>query len=436
VARADAGGRADPVGTLFVVGLNHRGAPIALREQLALDQDKAREVLADMVGSGLLTELMLVSTCNRVEVYGVADAPDEAGRHVFQHLCRQRGLDFAAMEAALYSRTDADAVAHAFRVAASLDSMVVGESQILGQVKDAFTLAQSCQALGPRLHQLWSRAFAVAKKVRTETGLGRLAVSVPSAAVELAKKIFDGLEGHSVLLVGAGEMGELAARHLVEHGAFPIYVANRTWPRAQELARALAGTAVPFDELETTMAAVDIVLTSTDAPTAIIGADAVQRVMHARRSRPLFFVDISVPRNVDAGVNELANVFYYDIDHLQHVVDANLREREREAHRAEAMIRTDVERMVATWQAQEIVPTIVSLRARLEAIRQQEVTRALARLPDASPETRQTVEALSHAIVNKILHTPIVKLRESSRSGHGGSWTAFVHELFGLRRDG
>jgi glutamyl-tRNA reductase len=424
------------VGTLFVSGLSHWKAPIALREQLALDGDKVREVLADVFGWGALTEIMLISTCNRVEVYGVAEVPADAGARVFEHLCRQRGVDFATVEETLYSKMDTDAVIHAFRVAASLDSMVVGESQILGQVKDAFTTAQTCQTLGPTLHQVWSRAFAVAKKVRTETGLGRLAVSVPSAAVELARKIFDGLEGHSVLLVGAGEMGELAARHLVEQGAFPIYVANRTPQRAQELARALAGTAVPFEDLETTMAAVDIVLTSTDASKAIIGPDAVQRVMHARRSRPLFFVDISVPRNVDAGVNQLANVFYYDIDHLQHVVDANLREREREAHRAEAIVKTDVERLMTAWKDQEIVPTIVSLRERLETIRHQEVVRALARLPDASPETRQTVEALSHAIVNKILHAPITKLRESSRSGHGGSWTAFVHELFGLRRDG
>ncbi len=424
------------MGTLFVSGLSHWKAPIALREQLALDGDKVREVLADVLGSGVLTEIMLISTCNRVEVYGVAETPAEAGTRVFQHLCRQRGVDFTAVGETLYAKTDTDAVAHAFRVAASLDSMVLGESQILGQVKDAFTMAQACQTLGPTLHQLWSRAFAAAKKVRTETGLGRLAVSVPSAAVELARKIFDGLDGHSVLLIGAGEMGELAARHLVEQGAFPIYVANRTWPRAQELARALAGTAVPFEDIETTMAAVDIVLTSTDAPTPIIGADAVQRVMHVRRSRPLFFVDIAVPRNVDAGVNQLGNVFYYDIDHLQHVVDANLREREREAHRAEAMIRADVERFVATWKDQEIVPTIVSLRERLEAIRHHEVAKALARLPDASAETRQTLEALSHGIINKILHAPIAKLRESSRSGHGGSWTAFVHELFGLRRDG
>src|SRR5262249_19226533 len=208
-------------------------------------------------------ESVIVSTCNRVEVYGVAEVPGEARATVFRHLCHQRGLDPAAVDACLYTHVDRDAVSHTFRVAASLDSMMIGEPQILGQVKDAFALAQACEAVGPALHSLFTHAFAVAKKVRTETDVGRYAVSVSFAAVELAKKIFDGLSGRTVLLVGAGKMGELAARHLVEQGAFPIYVANRTWSRALEMARALSGTAVPFDELATALASADIVITST-----------------------------------------------------------------------------------------------------------------------------------------------------------------------------
>jgi glutamyl-tRNA reductase len=423
------------MGTLFVSGLSHRVAPVALREQLALETDKLREVLGHVMAGGAFTEVMILSTCNRVEVYGVAEAPAEARAVAFRHLGAQRGAELATLEPMLYTKTEADAVHHAFRVAASLDSMVLGEAQILGQVKDAFAVAQGCQTLGPTLHRLWMRAFAVAKKVRTETDVARHAVSVSFAAVELAKKIFAGLEGRAVLLVGAGETGELAARHLVEQGAFPVYVANRTWTRARELARALAGTAVPLDDLEATMAAVDIVVTSTGAPAPIITRESVQRAMHLRRSRPLFFVDIAVPRDVEPGVNGLDNVFCYDIDDLQQVVDANLREREREAQRGEAIVKHEVERFVAGRRDLEIVPTIVSLRTRLEAIRQTEVAKALARLPDASPETRQTLEALSTAIVNKILHVPITRLRESSRLGQSGSWTAFVHELFGLRRD-
>ena len=423
------------MGTLFVSGLSHREAPVAVREQLALEADKLREVLGHVMATGALAEVMILSTCNRVEVYGVAGAPAAARALTFRQLGAQRGMELDGLEPMLYTKTETDAVHHAFRVAASLDSMIVGEPQILGQVKEAVAIARDCQTLGPTLHRLWMKAFAVAKRVRTETDVARHAVSVSFAAVELAKKIFSGLEGRAVLLVGAGEMGELAARHLVEQGAFPIYVANRTWARAQALARALAGTAVPFADLGATLAVVDIVVTSTGASEPIITREAVQRALHLRRSRPLFFVDIAVPRDVEPTVNELDNVFCYDIDHLKQVVDANLREREREAQRAETIVKHEVERFVTGRLDQEVVPTIVSLRTRLEAIRQAELDKALAKLPDASPETRQTLEALSTAIVNKILHAPITKLRESSRAGQGGSWTAFVHELFGLRRD-
>jgi len=320
-------------------------------------------------------------------------------------------------------------------VAASLDSMIVGEPQILGQVKEAFALAQSCQTIGPLLHRLLSQAFAVAKKVRTETELARHAVSVSYAAVELARKIFGSLEGKAVLLIGAGKMGELAAKHLVGQGAFPIFVANRTWPRAQEMARILAGTPVPFDEWPDTLRSVDIVITSTGAPDSIVRKADVQRGLAARRSRPLFFIDIGVPRDVEPAVNELEPVFCYDIDDLRQVVESNVRERLREAQKAEALVDREVARFVARAQDLEVVPTIVSLRERLETIRRGELEKVLGNLPNADPQTRRAIEALSQAIVNKILHTPIVKLRELSRSGHGRSWTQVVHELFGLGRE-
>lgn len=419
---------------LFVAGLNHRTAPVELREQLALEEDKLRELLRDLHGTGVLSEVLVLSTCNRVEVYGVAEVPGEARALAFRTLCRARGVDPARVEPHLYTHLEADAVTHAFRVASSLDSMVVGEPQILGQTKDAFALARACETVGPLLHALWSQAFAVAKRVRTETDIGRHAVSVSYAAVELARKIFAGLAGKAVLLVGAGKMGELAARHLVEHGAFPVYVANRTWARAQEMARALAGTAVRFEELATAMGGVDIVITSTGAPAPIVTLELVERVMHGRRGRPLFFIDIAVPRDVDPAVDGLAGVYRYDIDDIKQVVEANLRERQREAQRAEAIVEREVGKFLARLADLEVVPTIVSLRERLEAIRAAEVRRALARLPDASPETREALEALSTALVNKILHGPITKLRESSRAGAARSWLEMVHELFGLGR--
>src|SRR5437870_1587208 len=419
---------------LFVSGLSHRNAPVELREQLAVDEDKLRELLRDISSTNVVREVIVLSTCNRVEVYAVADVPGEARAAMFRQLCHHRGVEPTAVEAALYTFAEGDAVRHAFRVASSLDSMVIGEPQILGQVKDAFALAQSCEAVGPALHSLFTQAFAVAKKVRTETEIARHAVSVSFAAVELAKKIFAGLDGKAVLLVGAGKMSELAARHLVEQGAFPLYVANRTWARAQELARALAGTPVPFEELPTALATVDIVIASTGAPEPVIRLGTVQRIVSARRGRPLFFIDIAVPRDVESAVGALDGVYCYDVDDLKQVVDANIRERVREAHRAEALVEREVARFLAKRGDVEVIPTIVSLRERLEAIRTGEVKRTLARLPGATPETREAIEALSTAIVNKILHAPITKLRESSRAGSPRSWLELVHELFGLTR--
>jgi glutamyl-tRNA reductase len=420
---------------LFVAGLNHRTAPVAVREQLAVEDDKLRELIRDVQATGAMREAVVISTCNRVEVYGVADAPGEARTVVFRRLCQHRGIDPAVIEAHVYTHLEDEAVRHAFRVASSLDSMMVGEPQILGQVKDAFALAQSCETVGPTLHTLFSQAFAVAKKVRTDTDIARHAVSVSFAAVELAKKIFAGLSGRAVLLVGAGKMSELAAKHLVDQGAFPIYVVNRTWARAQEMARALSGTAVPFDELDTALGSVDIVVTSTGAPEPVIRRDLVQRVMQGRRGRPLFFIDIAVPRDVEEAVETLADVYCYDIDDLKQVVDANLRERAREAQRAEGLVEREVAKFAARLRDVEVVPTIVSLRERLESIRVAELRRALTRVPDAPPETREAMEALSSAIVNKILHAPITKLRESGRAGAGRSWTTLVRELFGLGRN-
>jgi glutamyl-tRNA reductase len=419
---------------IFVAGLNHRVAPVSLREQLAVEEDKLRELIRDVQASGVAAEAVLLSTCNRVEVYAVADAPGEARAAVFRRLCQHRGVDLATVEPLLYTHVADDAIRHVFRVAASLDSMMVGEPQILGQVKDAFAIGQACETVGPTLHTLFSQAFAVAKKVRTDTDIARHAVSVSFAAVELAKKIFAGLTGRAVLLVGAGKMSELAARHLVDQGAFPVYVANRTWARAQELARALAGTAVPFTELATALEAVDIVVTSTGAPETVIRRDLVQRVMHERRGRPLFFIDIAVPRDVEEAVETLDDVYCYDIDDLKQVVDANLRERAREAQRAEAIVEREVGKFAERLRDVEVVPTIVSLRERLEGIRLAELRRALARVPDATPEMREAMDALSSGIVNKILHAPITKLRESGRAGAGRSWTTLVQELFGLGR--
>ena len=420
--------------TVFVAGMSHRTAPVEVREQLALEDDKLREVVAALAAQGTAAELMILSTCNRVEVYGVAEAPGEARAAAFRQLGAHRGVGLPSIEPHLYAHSGEEAVRHAFRVAASLDSLVIGEPQILGQVKDAFALAQSCQTVGPVLNALMSQAFRVAKRVRTETEVGRLAVSISSTAVELARKIFGRLDGKAVLLVGAGEMAELAARLLMEAGAMPLYVANRTLARARELAATLAGIAVPFEQTATVMAEVDIVIACTAAPEPVVRVAEVRAALAARRSRPLFFIDLGVPRNVEAAVNALDGVFAYDVDDLEQVVEANRRERQREARRAEIMVEGEVGRFLRRLQDVEVVPTIVSLKEKLEAIRRGELDKALARLPDTSAETRAVLEALSQAIVNKVLHAPVVKLRDSSRDGHGRRWTEVVSEIFGLRR--
>jgi glutamyl-tRNA reductase len=420
--------------TLFVAGMNHRVAPVEVREALALEDDKLREVLATVAAAGVADELMIVSTCNRVEVYGVAEAPGEARAAAFRALGAYRGVALAAVEPYLMAATDAEAVRHAFRVAASLDSLVVGESQILGQVKDAFELARACRTVGPVLNALMSQAFNVAKRVRTETEVGRLAVSVSSVAVELARKIFGSLEGKAVLLLGAGEMAELAARGLMEGGASPLYVANRTPARARDLAESLAGTAVAFADVSAVMAQVDVVVACTAAREPLVRAGDARAAVHGRRTRPLFLIDLGVPRNVEAAVNDLDGVFCYDVDDLEQVAEANRLERQREAERAETLVAREVDKFLARLRDVEVVPTIVSLRERLEDIRRGELDKALARLPDASPETRQVLEALSQSIVNKVLHPPIEKLRDSSRAGHGRTWIEVVSEVFGLRR--
>lgn len=419
--------------TLFVAGMSHRTAPVEVREALALEEDKLREVLAALGAGAPAAELMILSTCNRVEVYGVADAPGEARAAVFRALGAHRGVALASVEPHLATATQEEAVRHAFRVAASLDSLVVGEPQILGQVKDAFALAQSCRTAGPVLSALMSQAFSVAKRVRTETEVGRLAVSVSSTAVELARKIFGTLEGKAVLLLGAGEMAELAARLLMESGAVPLYVANRTGGRARDLAQALAGTAVAMVDVPAVMARVDVVIAATAAQEPVVRVADARAAAQARGARPLFLIDLGVPRNVEPAVNDLDGVFCYDVDDLRQVVEANLRERQREAERAESLVEREVAKFLARLRDVEVVPTIVSLRERLEAIRRGELHKALARLPGASDETRQVLEALSHSIVNKVLHTPIEKLRDSSRAGHGRRWIEVVSEIFGLR---
>lgn len=412
------------------IGLSHKTTPLDLRERLALPPEKQAEVLSSM--SQTAAEMMLVSTCNRVEFYlvgGGAQAKQDvharvaewAGSDALNHLYEQRG------EAALV---------HLFRVAASLDSMVVGEPQILGQVKDAFELAKNLGTARGELSRMLSAAFSSAKRVRSETAIGRSATSMASAAVALAKKIFCPLDGQCALIVGAGEMAELAAKHLRGSGVGRILVTNRTHERAEELARIVDGKACRFEALYQHLVHADVVVTSTASPTPIFTRDGVFKVLKARKYRRLLMVDLAVPRDIAPEVNTLENVYTFNVDDIQEIITENSAARAQEAQRAELIIAEEVARYVRQRSIREGIPVLAQLRARAEQIKKAEVEKTLEKLRSglSEEELRKGVEALANALVNKLLHQPTAKLRSVS-SPEDNRLAGAVAELFGLNED-
>jgi glutamyl-tRNA reductase len=418
---------------ILVVGLSHKTAPIELREQLSVSEQDLPKPLELLGDSPEIAERMLIATCNRVEVYAVAEGSvEKAVEAITDRLAAHHNLEKSRFEDKLYTHTAAAAVRHVFRVASSLDSMVVGEPQILGQVKSAYSIARSQEATGVILTNLLEQAFHVAKRVRTETGIGASAVSVSSAAVELARKIFGDLAGRTVLIVGAGEMAELALRHLLDDGVRSVLVANRSYDRAVALARQFCGRAVTFESFRQEMGGADIVISATSAPHVILKKEDMQTIIQQRRHRPIFLIDIADPRDIDPGCNEVDNVYLYNIDDLQSVVDANLKERQREAERAEAIIEREVGVYLTWLRSLDVVPTIVSLRQRVEEIRGAELQKVLGRLGDLSPEQREAVTAMTHAMVNKILHQPMTELKRRAALQDGHLYTSVLRRLFGL----
>jgi glutamyl-tRNA reductase len=418
---------------ILVVGLSHKSAPIELRERLYVPEADLPKPLELLGNSPEIAERMLIATCNRVEVYAVAEgAVAKAVEVITDCLAAHHNLGKHRFVDRLYTHADAEAVRHVFRVASSLDSMVVGEPQILGQVKAAFSVARAQEATGIILTNLLEQAFHVAKRVRTETGIGSSAVSVSSAAVELARKIFGDLAGRSVLIIGAGEMAELALRHLLDDGVRSVLVANRSYDRAVALAQQFQGRAVTFEDFRQEMVGADIVISSTAAPHVILKKEDMQAIILQRRHRPIFLIDIAHPRDIDPACNELDNVYLYDIDDLQAVVTANLKEREREAERAEAIVEREVGVYLSWLRSLDVVPTIVSLRQRVEEIRGTELQKALGRLGDMTPEQREAIAAMTHAMVNKILHQPMTELKRRAALQDGHLYTSVLRRLFGL----
>ena len=413
-----------------LIGVNHKTAPVEVRERLALPESRLPEACKRLTEYPGIEEGMILSTCNRVELL----AKTTNGSADLRGFVRNYfGVEPNEIDRHLYEYREQDAVRHVFRVTSSLDSMVVGEPQILGQVKEAYALARAVGSVHSQLDSLLTRAFAVAKRVRTETAVGSSAVSVASVAVELAKKIFGSLHGKHVYLVGAGKMSELAARHLLAHGAASIFVANRTYDRAVALARKFDGQAIHFEQLYETCDRADIVITSTGAPHAIFRREHGEAFLARRRNRPMFFIDIAVPRDVDPGLNKLDGIFVYDIDDLQQAVSAHVADRKKEAERAEAIIRVEVERFQARLQTRDVVPTIVSRQDHLETIRQAEIDRVRGRLGELNPDQELAVEALTRGIINKIMHTPISTLKTAARESEATTIVELVRRLFNLQ---
>jgi glutamyl-tRNA reductase len=413
---------------LVLVGTSHKSAPVELRERLHL-KDSEAGALAAMIANG--GEAVALSTCNRTEVYLVDDAGLADGR-ALDALADRAGLPAAKLRESTYAVADEAAAVHLFRVAAGLDSLIPGEAQILGQVRAAYEAACQTDAVGPALHRLFGQALRVGRRVRTETAIAENPASISSAAAELAERLLGDLRGRRVLVIGAGKMADLAAVNLVARGAESLVVANRSPETAVRLAERLGGQAVGLDALEEELVRAELVVASTSAEGQIVGAEDVERALARRSGRPLSFIDIAVPRDLDPAIGELDCCHLYDIDDLQSVVDASVASRREEAVRAEAIVAEEGERFLEWWRSLDVVPAIASLRARAESIRRAELERAERRLASLSPSERQAVEALTSQIVAKLLHLPTVRMKEAAAAEDGLAYAEAVRHLFDL----
>ena len=418
--------------SIILAGVSHHNTPLSVRERLYFPEGDMDEWLDRLAGYHGLEERLILSTCNRVEVYSAAEDFEQGLDAIHRFFLESRDIGADELHAHLYVHREDEATRHLFTVASSLDSMVVGEPQILGQVKEAYRVAQASGHAGKALTNLFSRAFRVAKKIREETPIGESPVSVSSVAVDLAKRIFGSLSGKNVLLLGAGEMGEAAARHLKASGAGTLQVANRTLARAEELAAKLGGLASSFDNLEEALIDADVVITSTASQGFILDKPAVAAALERRRDAPVFLIDIAVPRNVSPDVNDLEDAYLYDVDDLQSVAADNLRGREEVARDARAILESEVETYLARQRAEELRHTFAAIRFFAESMRQEEVEKTISRLSGLDEGGREALEAMTKALVNKLLHHPFSVLRRMSEEDVEGISVESVQKLFGV----
>lgn len=416
---------------VLLTGLSHHTAPVEVREKLAIPEAELPDALRELRERSGAQEALILSTCNRVEVAVTAETAEAAAR-VTEFLAARQRVDAAWLAGFLYRHQDRDAIRHLFRVASSLDSMVLGEPQILGQLKAAYAAAREQGCVNGFLDAVLTRAFAVAKRVRSETGIARSAVSVSSAAVDLARQIFGNLRDKRVLLIGAGKMSELAARHLQTAGCGLILVTNRTRARAEEMALAVGGQVLNYEVFRDRLHEADIVLASSGAPECLLGKDEMQRVLERRRNRPMFVIDIAVPRNVAPEVNELENVYLYDIDDLGRAVEQNRRARAMEAEQAEQIIDAEIARLLERLKAREVTPTIVGIQQHLDALSRAEYERLRPRFGDLSEQQEEALQAYTRALLNKIAHGPMTELRRAATRPEGDKVINVIRRMFRL----
>ena len=417
---------------IIVVGLSHKTATVEVREKVAFSPNEIEKPLGQLVRLEGIIEGVIVSTCNRVEIY--ATTRDIAGgiARLKRFLADYHHLPFESLEPHLYSYHAEAAIRHVFRVASSLDSMIVGEPQILGQIKTSYGYAAEYKSSGIILNRFLHKAFSVAKRVRTETRIASSAVSVAFAAVELAKKILGGLSDKTVMLIGAGEMCELAAKHFLNSGAKGVLVTNRTFERAERLAEEFAGEAIRFESLFEHLHRADIVLSSTGAPHCIIGPKEAEDAVKRRRSKPIFFIDIAVPRDIDPKVDDVENAYLFTVDHLQEIVQANLAQRNREAEIAEEIINQEIGQFHKWLSTLEVTPAIVSLRKHFNDVRKSELDKTISGWKDLTPDTEKRLEALTLAMMNKLLHAPTSVLKKAGQGGRVDLYVDALRQLFEL----
>ncbi|HEY3444636.1 MAG TPA: glutamyl-tRNA reductase [Paludibaculum sp.] len=416
---------------VFLTGLSYKTAPVEVRERLAFADAVLPEALDQMRACPGVEEVVILSTCNRVEI-AVSTNGELAAQQILEFFASNRGLEANWLEPFLYSFEDREAIRHLFRVAASLDSMVLGEPQILGQLKAAYAAAKDRGAVNGFLDAVLTRAFTVAKRVRSETEIGRSAVSVSYAAIELAKQIFGDLRSKTILLIGAGKMSELAARHLHRAGCARILVTNRTRSRAEEMAALVDGQVVDYEAYPARLPEMDIVITSSGAREYLLGKEDMRQVLKKRQNRPVFLIDIAVPRNIDPAVDELENIYLYDIDDLGREVESNRKARQKEAEQAEQIIEEEIERLFAKMRAREVAPVIVSLQAHLDELGRSEMDRVRGKLGTLTAQQEEALAAYTRGLLNKIAHGPLTEIRRAATQPEGDRILTLIRRMFRL----